>query len=341
MIDWENYRERLHRQGATMRERRINRLAEAISRDADSNPACRHVTIDGIPGRLFINRTDSHWKRAFNSLPGQRIELGSVVEWEGSHWLVTESLKDDEVTARGAIEQCNRQLVWQNPKTREIIRRWCTLSKPYYSNLTESKHMTTSSREFKVQMPYDYETCLIDLDKRFMLDIIDGEPKCYKCSSVDANTERYDVNGETVGFLVLNLEQDQYNKDTDSLEYEICDYLPPFDFIHPRKAGACLLEASANGIVPGGLPFTLTAQVFDTEGLPIPVEDAPVTWTVIAPPDMEDYLSSDESERSISLKLDYYSKFIGKTILVEAKTGGDSEDTAIREKYKVKVVSAI
>lgn len=336
-IDWENYKGRLHRQGETLRERRINRLADSISKEADSNPACRHVTIDGIPRRLFLNRTDSHWKRAFNSLPHEAVPLGAVIEWEGSHWLVTESLMDDEVTVRGAIEQCNRQLVWQNPKTREIIRRWCTIAKPYYSNLRETTRMTTSSREFKIQLPYDYETSQIDLDKRFMLDIIGGEPKCYKCSSVDANTERYDIDGESVGFLVINVEQDEYNKDADNAELEICDYLPPFDIIHERKEGTLIIEADANGVVPGGLPLTLTARLFDTEGVEMQ-EDGSVIWTVIAPPDMEDYVTTDEEALAIRIKVDYYSKFAGKTLIVSAQAANNS---GIRETYKVKVVNAV
>ena len=84
-----------------------------------------------------------------------------------------------------------------------------------------------SQREYKVQMPFDDETALIDLDKRFMLEIINGEPKTYVTTSVDQSTERYELHGKTQGFLVLNIRQDQYNSKTDNAEKMICNYFEP------------------------------------------------------------------------------------------------------------------
>ena len=37
-------------------------------------------------------------------------------------------------------------------------------------------------------------------------------------------TERYNANGEIRGFIVLNVEQDQYNEKTDNATLQICDY---------------------------------------------------------------------------------------------------------------------
>lgn len=65
------------------------------------------------------------------------------------------------------------------------------------------------------------------LDKRFMLEIINGEPKTYVTTSVDQSTERYELHGKTQGFLVLNIRQDQYNSKTDNAEKMICDYFEP------------------------------------------------------------------------------------------------------------------
>lgn len=125
------------------------------------------------------------------------------------------------------MELCNRQIQWQNPITGEIVSRWATLSKPYYANNKEIVMTSLSQREYKVQMPFDDETALIDLDKRFMLEIINGEPKTYVTTSVDQSTERYELHGKTQGFLVLNIRQDQYNSKTDNAEKMICDYFEP------------------------------------------------------------------------------------------------------------------
>lgn len=334
-IDWDQYSERLHRQGVHRRERLITRTKEKIRNDILLNPACRQVTIDDIPQYLYIQRSDLPTKRFFNTLPDEPVSLGQVVLWEGSHWLVTECLHDDEMTYRGAFEQCNRQLIWQNPDTREIVRRWCTIQKPYYSNLRLSTVVTLSEREFKIQMPYDAETSRIDLGKRFILDYIAGEPKCYKCTSVDANTERYDINGQTVGFLVMNIEQDQFNPKTDNKELEICDYLPPFDVLHETEGGYCVLEPESPTIVPGGLPLTIRVTHFTKDGTVVP--DSHTRWTVTAPPDAEGYLTDTENDHALTLQLDYNSRLIGKSIFVEV-----TDDTGKRkDKLVVKVVNGV
>ena len=111
-------------------------------------------------------------RKKIYTLPDENLSLGSIVLWNDSHWIVTEVDKDNDITTQGAIEMCNRQLTWQNVKTGEIHSRWATVQKPYYSNIDENDVISTSSREFKVQMPYDEESSLIDVDKRFMLEII-------------------------------------------------------------------------------------------------------------------------------------------------------------------------
>lgn len=333
-IDWDGYRARLTRQGDTYRERLIERTKDKIRADALRNPGCREVLVDDIPQRLYINHTQAPNKKTFNSLPDETITLGSVVLWEDSHWLVTECVRDDNMTYFGAIERCNRELIWQNPQTREIIRRWCTLQKPYFSNLEKGIVINLSTREFKVQLPYDEESSKIDIGKRFMLDFINGEPKVYSCSSVDANTERYDLNGTSIGFLVLNIEQDEYNPETDNKEFGVCDYLPPFDFYHESEGGNCILEADAEGIVPGGLPLQITSTFFDQSGLPL---DTATIWTITAPPEAEDCIEVDERENAVTLRLGSYSKLIGKNIFVEAQ----SADGKISNSIVVKVVNAV
>lgn len=155
------------------------------------------------------------------------MNLGDIVDCYNCKWLVTEIEPNDEIFLRGKMELCNRQIQWQNPITGEIVSRWATLSKPYYANNKELVMTSLSQREYKVQMPFDDETALIDLDKRFMLEIINGEPKTYVTTSVDQSTERYELHGKTQGFLVLNIRQDQYNSKTDNAEKMICDYFEP------------------------------------------------------------------------------------------------------------------
>lgn len=186
--------------------------------------------VNGQIQHLVVSRNNSQSKeKKIWAYPGDSLNLGDIVDCYNCKWLVTEIEPNDEIFLRGKMELCNRQIQWQNRITGEIVSRWATLSKPYYSNNKENDIGLLSQREYKVQMPFDDETSLIDLDKRFMLEIIVDEPKTYVVTSVDQSTERYNLHGKTQGFLVLNIRQDQYNSKTDNAELMICDYFEPND----------------------------------------------------------------------------------------------------------------
>lgn len=336
MIEWDAYTRRLLTKGDTRKERTLNRLADKLHSEVNLHPGCVEVLINDVPQYLFTKRTDRPTKKNFNTLPGDTINLGDVVFWENRHWLVTECLSDDSLTYHGSIEQCNRKLRWQNQQTREIVERWCTIAKPYYSNLDAGLKTTVSSREFKVQLPSDYETNQLDVDQRFMMEVINGEPKVYKITSVDMNTKRFDVDGESVGFLILNIEQCQYDENSDSIEYGICGYLEPFNDLQETKMGWCVVDTTAGGISPGGVPLTLTARYFDVNGVPLPGEKT--LWTVDAAPEIEDALTQDElDDHSLRLTMEYDCTLIGETFDVTAMnpTGNISHTVT------VKVVNAL
>lgn len=336
MIEWEAYERRLYHKGETRRARTLNRLADKLRSEVDIHPGCVEVLVDDVPQYIFTKRTEAATKKNFNTLPGEAINLGSVVFWQNRHWLVTESLCDDNLTYHGSIEQCNRQLKWQNKYTREIVYRWCTIAKPYYSNLDVNLQATISSREFKVQMPSDSESNLLDLDDRFMLEVINGEPKTYRITSVDMNTRRYDVNGESMGFLIFNIEQDQYITETDSIEHGICNYLEPFDFITTTPMGWCILEADNDELIPGGMPIVLNARYFDTQGLP--VMGIQTVWTIEADPELEDAITQQILEDgSLKLIMDNCAELIGEQFEVTAM----SADGAYAKSLVVKVVSGL
>lgn len=184
--------------------------------------------VNGLPQKLVVSRSNSVAKeKKIWAYPGDSLNLGDIVDCYNCKWLVTEIEPNDEIFLRGKMELCNRQIQWQNPINGKIVSRWATLSKPYYANNKELQLVSLAQREYKVQMPFDDETALIDLDKRFMLEIINGEPKTYVTTSVDQSTERYELHGKTQGFLVLNIRQDQYNSKTDNADLMICDYFEP------------------------------------------------------------------------------------------------------------------
>lgn len=223
------YREMLNFDGPTQRDRIIKKSVKDQNKLAPVSPSYKDVTIDDEPRKLNIISSTVMNQKIIHTLPGENFVIGSIVYWSKSHWLITERDAEDEITVRGRIQICQKQITWQDDKTHAIHSLWATVEKPYYSNLEENKAMSYSTREFRIQMPFDSYSANLNINKRLMLEIINGEPKTYRITSIDQMTSRIDYNGEQIGFLSFNVEQDLYNPETDNAEKMICDYVPVDD----------------------------------------------------------------------------------------------------------------
>lgn len=187
--------------------------------------------------------------------------------------MITERDAEDEITVRGRIQICQKQITWQDDNTSEIRSLWATVEKPYYSNLEENKQVSYSTREFRIQMPFDEYSANLNIGKRLMLEIVNGVPKTYRITSIDQMTSRIDYNGEQVGFLSFNVEQDLYNPETDNAEKMICDYVPidnaeePPEIVYPPvedEASKYVLSIDFTGastIQTGGFGKLFTAKI--------------------------------------------------------------------------------
>lgn len=328
MTNWAMYENRMGLYGEDQRETNISRSKRMILKKMLTNPMCKRVEIDDEPRKLMILATALTTKKKIYTLPDENLSLGSIVLWNDSHWIVTEVDKDNDITTQGAIEMCNRQLTWQNVKTGEIHSRWATVQKPYYSNIDENDVISTSSREFKVQMPYDEESSLIDVDKRFMLEIIAGEPKTYRCTSVDSTTERYDHEGGLRGFLVINLTQDQYNKDVDNAELGICDYVQPKTPDPPPVPSIAHISFIGEPILKvGGNAKSFSIQ-YDTE------DTVELTWDVYVADHLKNLITITQTTDSVSLQAANNNLLIGSEIKLSLMNGDQEVDSIM-----VKVVS--
>lgn len=215
--------------GSYAKDAQVARLREDFARHfRDSIDYEPETKINDVlqPLIVSVNKNDCN-KKNIIAYPGETFHTGDIVDCYNAKWLITEVDQNRQVYTSGQMQRCNRQLIWQNPKTREIHSRWVTVEKPYYYNTDQREILTVSTREFKVQVAYDDETSLIDMDKRFMLEIIGDLPRTYKVTSVDSMTERYHEAGIIHGFIVLNVMQDLYNPLTDDKDLMVCDYIPP------------------------------------------------------------------------------------------------------------------
>lgn len=178
------YRAMLKQDGETQRDRVVNKALHDTRFLAPVNPSYKEVTIDDVPRWVNIISSTVTNQKIFRTRPGEDFEIGSIMYWGKSHWLITERDADDEITVRGRIQICQKQIVWQDDQTKKIVSLWATVEKPYYSNLSENKVMSYSTREFRIQTPFDEYSARLNIGKRLMLEIVNGEPKTYRITSI-------------------------------------------------------------------------------------------------------------------------------------------------------------
>ena len=83
------------------------------------SPAYKQVEIEGVPHHMMIISSTVTNQKIIRTLPGDDFEIGKIMLWSKSHWLITERDADDEITVRGKIELCNRNIQWQDDETGE------------------------------------------------------------------------------------------------------------------------------------------------------------------------------------------------------------------------------
>lgn len=326
-INWSLYEERLLVNGATTRERIISAEIEMLSKRMLDSPALKTVSVDGVEKQMLILSSDLESEKTFKLLPGDTINIGDIILWNEMHWLVTRIDFDDELTRDGRIVQCNRQIRWQNPKSLEIIERWCLVTKPYTSNIDAGATLSVSEREFKVQLPYDAETRLLDLDKRFMLEIIDGKTRTYKCTSVDQNTNKYqDIDG---GFIVLNLTQDESGRTNDNAGLMICDYINPAEVspATPPPPGSLKCEIIGRSIVRAGLGARSYRAVFLLEDGVTEDNSIAAVWSVDIPIDKTSYVRWAPNGNLMSLEA--YEEAIGTSVIIRLNDAAGKYPSAV------------
>lgn len=312
---WDIYSSYIGQHGFTDRDRIINETKEVYIEKIQHSPSFHTVDVDGETMSLQINSTQQNNKKTFCTMPDERVSLGQIVTWNDMHWLVTEIDFDDTLYLTGTIEQCNRQIIWQNQQTGEIIKRWCVATKPYYSNLSEDKTVTISTREFKIMLPYDDESILVDLDRRLLLEKINNHPKAYKITSVDSVTNRYEDLEETgSGFLVWNVTQDQFDANKDNAELMVADYIEFTNLGSNNDESIsvtkCVIEG-VNYIKAGIGSRTYICNCFDNNE----IVDKKINWEVqCEKDDFTSYIHADAEGNRLTLKVDSVKGIIGSEI---------------------------
>lgn len=314
----------------TKKQAQLNEIQLQIALHFRDTPDYHSETlVNGKTQELLVSRNNKDdSKKTIIAYPGQTFMPGDVVDCFHAKWLITSVDPNQESICKGVMTRCNRELRWQNLNTGEIITRWCTAEKPYYSNSAFNKLADVSTREFKIQIPYDEETCLIDLDRRFMLEVIGERPKTYKVVSVDTVTERFELGGQLVGFLVWNLKQDQYDDKKDNKELQLCDYFEPIevdDAPAQNDHDIDIMFAGSSSLKIGGSWKRFEAIAYNENGETFVPSGA---WEVVVSPQHEGKVESVVNNNILELRASADSSLEGASVKIEFAEG-ETEKSAV------------
>ena len=291
-------------QGTTTRNEMIYNAKYIVDSLLPNDPSYKENVM--IYGKGAINLRMNNYRILFGTTPVMNIQasldenvtftLGDVFMYDGGYWICIESNNRHDVERTGMVEECNYLLRWQNPATFEVHERWSSVRDPYSLALDErARHIVTGNAKYSIKLPYDSETALFHVDRRFLIDMANNMPIPYAIIKYDAITNKYAARNE--GFTVLTLRESQVESD-DNWDLMIANYRNP----NLVPAPPTIIEGTGTikfNNVPvvraGGTAKPFYAIVFDAVGNSVELT-APVAWELVLPPEL------DQNQISISFK---------------------------------------
>ena len=140
---WNEYKERINALGGTVYNASRNREADYINRKIVDNLSYHSVDIydqahgwniqspemrDGIiHQQVAIINSDNLDEKYICSLPGEDIELGSLIHWMDNFWLVNERDANTTIYTKAKLLQCNYLLKWVDKESETVCEQWCVI----------------------------------------------------------------------------------------------------------------------------------------------------------------------------------------------------------------------
>lgn len=322
-MNWDLYDASLTVEGKTRRDRAIYQTQRIIDKRTQNSPARKTVLIDGVEQDVVITSSTEFIHKKINALPNEKIYAGSIVEWDGYHFIITATDVECEVYQRGEMYQCNVYMKWQNEKG-EIIGRYGYSEdiSQFASGVVESKVMMSLEQVFKIQFPLDSETVKLRRDKRFLLDILTDEPNAYILTNRNVITQNFTVNDTIPSsannfdgkgkVLLLTLTQTQRSA-KDNFEFMIADYFDP-EILDEQAAHGnnCVIKYSDEPKVRvGGNGKTFTAEFTDADGN---IVNMTPVWSLTMLPGFEKEFSTEQNDNSIKIIANSNTNIIGTQV---------------------------
>ena len=242
-------------------------------------------------------------------LPLNSSHMGMYIKYKDLYWLITELVNDNKMYQTALVTACNYLLPFQSTDG-TILSYPCVDSANSSIGLDANNTITTLNGIHHIKLPFDSNTKLIKVDRRFFLDSV-GTITC-KVTNVNNTTYLY---GDK-GLIELTVQQEgAYNSTTD--KNGVCDYFIPTTPT-PLPTTGYSMSVSANGkLIVGGSTRTFTPKLIDSDGV---LQTFVGVWSInYNGMNMSDFtITYSGNNCLVSVKENY--DFIGKTLVLTCTT---------------------
>ncbi len=209
----------------SMKELQIRDIKHRITRDFRKSIDAEDVLINGEEQLVLITRDkgDEQIKK-IKSLPDERFELGDIVNWNGTNYIIYKMDADRRIQSKGRMYECNMTLRWKNSKGEIIERVGKAEDATKYGEGTEGTEVIRIGKfQLKVLVRLDAETVKIRRDDRFVVDAVnyidvmleDGIlPDVYKVTRINTTTGTF----PDVGYIEITMIEDRFVPGHDDYE---------------------------------------------------------------------------------------------------------------------------
>lgn len=237
---WDSYEERVSVHGGSKRGATLKREVHLLNTRVPDSLSYHTVTVfdcdhgyniddedvrdAAYEQNVAIINSDNLNEKKLHTLPGESMYEGSLIEWMGNHWLVTERDANNTIYTTTKLLQCNYLLRWVSDDDHKVYEQWCVVEDgtKYLTGELEDRHYIVSRGDSRLQMTIAItdKTKKFNRTHRFLIDDPSSPTKmAYTLSKPFRLGGSY--NGMGVYKFVL---QEVQSTDDDNHELRIADY---------------------------------------------------------------------------------------------------------------------
>lgn len=282
-VDWTLYEKILGIEGspadarATAIDGAVNIFIDGIVND----PAYQENAL--VAGKLtpIVASRTSTTKCSIKAIPNTDIHIGDMVKCFGEDWIIVELHTDKIGIISGEMWLCNNTIKFQNQSS-IINTRLCVVDDGTYSKKSSDPDAFVMTNTYKLYITIDSATERIFVDKRIGFGDIyspagDKILEVYKVIGIDLKSKNY---GKDSHLMVLTMQRDVYNPETDSISDNICDiFKEGASTTSPTTTGECYI--SGKDFARIGTTRKYTVMYTDVNGNKM--DGIEPIWDIIAP----------------------------------------------------------